>query len=85
MYEDNLVDHKKSSLRYWKRILRSSNNKTASEVTPKFPSLSKRTSLEHSFMDSHAHKKQLLSKESLSILHTLGGGNPSPPPPPGRF
>ena len=76
------MDHKKSSLRYWKRILRSSNNKTASEVTPKLPSLSKRTSSKHSFMDSHAHKKQLLSKESLSILHTSGGGNPSAPPPP---
>ena len=44
VYEDNLVDPKKSSLRHWKCILRSSNNKTASTVTPKLLSLSKRIS-----------------------------------------
>ena len=81
-YEDNLVDPKKSSLRHWKRILRSSNNKTASIVTPKLPSLSKHTSSQYGSLDSHTHKKQLLSKERLSILHTSGESNPSPPPPP---
>ena len=80
-YEDNLVDPKKSSLRHWKHILRSSNNKTASIVTPKLPSLSKHTSSQYGSLDSHTHKKQLLSKERLSILHTLGEGNPSPLPP----
>ncbi|KAK9995027.1 hypothetical protein SO802_024730 [Lithocarpus litseifolius] len=57
VYEDNLVDPKKSSLRHWKRILRSSNNKTASIVTPKFPSLSKRISSQYDSLDSHTHKK----------------------------
>ena len=41
VYKDNLVDPKKSSLRHWKCILRSSNNKTASLLTPKLPILSK--------------------------------------------
>ena len=76
------MDPKKSSLRHWKRILRSSNNKTASIVTPKLPSLSKHTSSQYGSLDSHTHKKQLLSKERLSILHTSGESNPSPPPPP---
>lgn len=85
VYEDNSVDNKKSSLRYWKRFLRSSNNKAATEVTPTLPSFSKRKSSEHGALDSHAYKKQLLSKEGLSILHTSGGANPSPPPTPLRF
>ena len=82
VYKDNFIDSKKSSLRHWKRILRSSNNKTVSIVTPKLPSLSKRTSSQFGSLDLHTHKKQLLSKERLSLLHTSGEGNPSLLPPP---
>ena len=79
---EDFPTHKKSSLRSWKRILKSSNNKAATKVSPKLPYLSKRTSSEHGTLDSHAHKKQLLSKESLSILHTSSGGTPLPLSPP---
>lgn len=79
---EDFPDQKKSSLRSWKRILRSSNNQAATEVSPKLPCLSKCTPSKHSSLDSHTHKKQLLSKKSLNILHTTGGGTPSPLPPP---
>ncbi|KAK9994708.1 hypothetical protein SO802_024411 [Lithocarpus litseifolius] len=68
MYEDNLVDPKKYSLRHWKHILRSSNNKTASIVTPKFPSLSKRISSQYDSLDSHTHEKQLLRKDLVYCI-----------------
>ena len=56
VYEDNLIDSKKSSLRHWKRILRSSNNKIVNIVTPKLPSLSKRTSSQYGSLDSHSQE-----------------------------
>nr|POE88896.1 hypothetical protein CFP56_47449 [Quercus suber] len=57
VYEDNLVNPKKSSLRHWKRIIRNSTNKTVSIVTPKLPRLSKRISSQYDSLDSHTHKK----------------------------
>lgn len=79
---EDLPGQKKSSLRSWKCILRSSNNQASIDDSPNLPCSAKRTSSEYSSLDSHVHKKQILSTDSLSIPHSIAGGTPSASPPP---
>lgn len=79
---EDLQGQKKSSLRSWERILRNSNNQASIDDSPNLPFSAKRTSSEYSSLDSHVHKKQILSTDSLSIPHSIAGGTPSASPPP---
>ena len=79
---EDLQGQKKSSLRSWERILRNSNNQASIDDSPNLPCLAKRTSSDYSSLDSHVHKKQILSTDSLSIPDSIAGGTPSASPPP---
>lgn len=78
---EDLPVQKKSSIRSWKRILRSSNNQASIDDSPNLPCSTKRTSSEYSSLDSHVHKKQILSTDSLITPHFITGGTLSASPP----
>ena len=58
------------------------NNQASIDDSPNLPCSAKRTSSEYSSLDSHVHKKQILSTDSLSIPHSIAGGTPLASPPP---
>nr|POE95504.1 hypothetical protein CFP56_01547 [Quercus suber] len=79
---EDLPSQKKSSLRSWKCILQSSHNQASIDDSPNLPCSTKHTSSEYSSLDSHLHKKKILSMDSLSIPHSIAGGTPLASPPP---
>lgn len=80
---EDLPGQKKSSLRSWKRILRSSSNHASPDDSSCLQHSAKRTSSEYCPLGSQVHKKHILSTDSVSVSQSfIRGTFPLPHPSP---